>query len=398
MRRSTLLLLASASVLAIAATARPRYGGVLRVELRRPVIDVLLDDRFAPAVFDRLISLDGRGEPKAALAVSWQSEAGRWRFRLRPGVRFHDGTPLTAAIAAGALEAAGATAGADSVTLPASIPLTELARPRYPIFRKTPEGAISGTGPFRVAEFAPGRGLVLSANEEHWAGRPFLDQIQVRLGADSSGDIVEGSLNRPLGAAPWVSSPANLLALVLPAGDPKIREAIALSVDRVAIHSVLLRKQGAVAAGLLPQWLSGYSFLFAPSRDQARVRQLAASPLTVGYDPADPLERAIAERVAVNAREAGVTLRATPGPAAARVVRLRITSRDPGIALAEIAAALGLGSTKPPVTLEACYLMERSLLDGYRVIPLAHVPDIVNLGPRVRNWTGWNLDTVWLAP
>ena len=48
--------------------------------------------------------------------------------------------------------------------------------------------------------------------------------------------------------------------------------------------------QGAPAATLLPQWLSGYSFLFPDARDLERARQVAprgAAPIAIAYDPQD---------------------------------------------------------------------------------------------------------------
>jgi peptide/nickel transport system substrate-binding protein len=48
-------------------------------------------------VFDPLVELDARGRPSPALATGWTLvEPTLWRFALRPGVHFHDGTPFTA--------------------------------------------------------------------------------------------------------------------------------------------------------------------------------------------------------------------------------------------------------------------------------------------------------------
>src|SRR5205807_5730536 len=58
------------------------------------------------------------------------------------------------------------------------------------------------------------------------------------------------------------------------ASDPRLREAISLSVDRDSINNVLLQKQGEPAYGLLPQWLTGYAFLFSSAPDVGRARKL----------------------------------------------------------------------------------------------------------------------------
>ena len=51
------------------------------------------------SLYDTLVEPDGHGNLVGALAESWATSADgtQWTFRLRPGVRFHDGTVLTAA-------------------------------------------------------------------------------------------------------------------------------------------------------------------------------------------------------------------------------------------------------------------------------------------------------------
>ena len=126
--------------------------------------------------------------------------------------------------------------------------------------------------------------------------------------------------------------------------DARVREALALAIDRAAIHAVLFQRQGEVSAALLPQWLSGYAFLFPAARDLPRARALAAGarPLTLGVD--DASLRPLAERIEINARDAGLNITVTNQPATsdARLTILRVTSQEPGKALAAMAVALGL--------------------------------------------------------
>ena len=51
----------------------------------------------AAAIFDTLVTLDDKGQPQPKLAMSWtHSEDYKiWTFKLRPGVKFHDGTRST---------------------------------------------------------------------------------------------------------------------------------------------------------------------------------------------------------------------------------------------------------------------------------------------------------------
>src|SRR5207249_5365155 len=108
---SSLLWLVAAPML---AASRPRYGGTLRIAVREapqtPDPAALSAARLASLsglVFETLIGLDDRGRPQPLLATSWQSEPGsqRWRFILRGGVSFHDGTPLDVNIVASSLRA-----------------------------------------------------------------------------------------------------------------------------------------------------------------------------------------------------------------------------------------------------------------------------------------------------
>ena len=68
-----------------------------------------------------------------------------------------------------------------------------------------------------------------------------------------------------------------------------------------------------VAGAILPQWLSGHAFLFPAARDLERARSMAAgaAPVVLSYEAGDILARAIAERIAVNAKDGVVTLSGT---------------------------------------------------------------------------------------
>ena len=187
-----------------------------------------------------------------------------------------------------------------------------------------------------------------------------------------------------------------------------MREALALSVDRAAIHSVLLQRQGEIAGGLLPQWISGDAFIFSTAADAARARGLVGPlrapmrALTLSFE--DPAWRAVADRIAVNARDAGLMVTAAQANAAAdvRLVEMRIASAEPWQALAGLAASLGLAEPPHSGTPEALFAAERGLLADFRVIPLLHLPYVYGVGPRVRGGPGitplgeWRFEALWL--
>lgn len=437
MRLTAWRLLAIASLISAAAPAatRPHYGGTLRVQMRARVnalepSEFAVQENLAALVFDRLVNWSESGQPQPALAISWRHDADfkRWEFELRPGVKFHDGSPLTAAIAATALERLGAIAPSDTLVIRSEQPnpklLATLAGAGQSIWKRGADGGLLGTGPFRIVNWDQGRRAVFAANEDYWAGRPYLDALEIEMGRSpreqaldfdlNRADIVElasGDSRRNLrnGGRIWTSQPVDLLALIFePGADERFREAVALSIDRATIHNVLLQKQGAPASAILPQWLSGYAFLFAESRNLEHARQIISglqrdAPIAIGYDPLDITARSIAERIAVNAREVGLVVRPVPAgqAAAARMIRARVNSPDPAQALAGIAAALGLPSSAPGSP-EDLYAQERAFLQSYRIVPLFHLPEVYGLGPRVRNWapprwSSWKLENVWLT-
>ncbi len=105
------------------------------------------------------------------------------------------------------------------------------------------------------------------------------------------------------------------------------------SIDRAPIVNVLAQHKGDAAFGLLPQWLSGYAFLFQSTPDVARAKQLASQlrpgPVSFSYPANDAFLRSVAERVALNARDAGITIRPTPaGSGNLRLLEWPIESTD----------------------------------------------------------------------
>lgn len=448
-----------AAALPLGAAQRPRYGGTLRVEWKgsiasldpaQPVAgpaDEFARQRLFEMIADRLVRLDDAGQPQPSLAVSWQHDAAykRWELQICPGVKFSDGTPVTSAAVAASLAAANpgwsVAAAGNAVIIESGAPLPDLlfrlALTRNSVVLREPDGGIAGSGPFRLTTWEPGRHAVLAANEEYWQGRPFVDSIDIRMARKArerlidlelgKSDVVEMPAERARLAAlrglrVSASDPVELLAIVFQAGSPaiqdvRVRQALGLSMDRAALVNFVLQKEGVPAASLLPQWLSGYAFLFSAAPDLAAARQLVAqsSPppsLELGHDAADPLERLVAERIVVNARDAGISVSLQPAGASgldAQLVRLPLGSPDPGLALSGLLAELVPFTELGPAILapadsagpEGLYTQERAIVDSSLVIPLAHIPQVVGLSQRVRDWMPerfgpWRLADVWL--
>jgi peptide/nickel transport system substrate-binding protein len=447
------------------ATTRPHYGGTLRIKLQSTPDTLDLPANATPASYwdmartlslvgDTLVKLDAQGRPQPALAVAWQSDptTRHWQLTLRRGVKFHDGSAASPAAVAqilGALHPSwNVRASADSVSInidseaPMPSLLAELALPRNLLLKHNATGAPIGTGPFLVADWQPGKLLKLVAYEDSWAGRPFVDTVEIEFGRSlrdqaialelDKADVIEAA---PQAVGGWqrygasssslsMSLPVELLALVFSANskaqDPRLREALALAIDRKPIQSVLLKGAGEPAASILPNWMTGYSAVFSAEANPRRARTVLADSrqpaLNLSYDARDPQAQLIAERIALNAREVGITVQVSlSGADDIRLIRVALPSPDPATSLDEAARQLGLQpplfatprSNSSNVDLDDLYHAERSLLDGYAVIPLFHLPVAITASARVRDWEpgrlgAWNEDgsslaDLWLA-
>ena len=446
MKRRGFRLLAVASLLvagAATAATRPRYGGTLHVGLHAAPISLdPIQHNWAGAgnlsrlIFDTLVTLDDQGRPLPALATAWQAESAnqRWRFSVRRGITFSDGTPLSPEVVATSLRAANPTwkvfSTGDAVIIERDssdpdLP-AELALPRNSVVKRD-GGKVTGTGPFVVTQWDPGKKLVVTARDDYWGGRPFLDSIEIELGRNfreqmvsfdlGKAQVVEVSPEQARRAATEgrrieASSPVELLALVFnrdpeSAADSKQRDALSLSIDRRLLNSVVLQNGGDPSGGLLPNWMTGYGFLFPVEVNLVRAQQERAEvPETtvwnLGFDGNDPIARVVAERIVLNARDAGLRLQLATGTPDVSLVRVPLASLDPKVALTELAGSLGLTQVKiNGNSMDELYTAENAVLKSQRVIPLLHLRTAYAVSKTVRDWSkardgAWRLPDVWL--
>jgi len=433
------------------AETRPQYGGTLRVVMREAPMSLeplaagvdARSDSFAQRnllalIFETLVDIDDRGRLHPGLATDWRAAPGnqRWQFRLRRGVRFHDGAPLTAEIAAESLRTANPSwkvfTEGDSVIverdqadpdLPAELALTCNS-----IVKRNGGSKLNGTGLFHIEEWLPGKKVTLIAEEEHWRGRAFMDRVEVEMGINFHEQLVELETGKAdlVEVAPEQghrvtmeggrisgSQPMELVALVF-AGDAQtpdektLRRALADSMERNSMRSALLQGAGQPTASILPNWMSGYGFTFSSDADLDRARheraQARAAPnWTVGYDANDSVARLLVERIALNAKDAGLALQPTAlAMADLRLVRIPLETADSWIALSKAASILGMAMPKRSGdTVEDLYSAERELLAGLRVIPLFHLPMEWASSPMLQDWRpgadgSWRLDDSWM--
>jgi peptide/nickel transport system substrate-binding protein len=165
-------------------------------------------------IFDSLTHVDERARIVPGLAESWRAlDATTWEFKLRRGVRFHDGTEFTAHDAAFSLERPLAIKGSpgsyatyvkpivkrevvDAHTLRVTTAAPYGALPEdinsiLIVSRKAAAAATTedfdagraliGTGPYRFVRYARGDRVELARNDAYWEGRPAWNKVTLRI-------------------------------------------------------------------------------------------------------------------------------------------------------------------------------------------------------------------------
>ena len=121
-----------------------------------------------------------------------------------------------------------------------------------------------------------------------------------------------------------------------------MREAVALSIDRTAIHNVLLQKQGEISGALLPRWLSGYAFLFPANGIWRAHGRLRPAPVACrsAYDRQDAFDSADRANESKSMRAKRNHAAARAGAADVRLVGCPSPSRRFGTRLQDLATLL----------------------------------------------------------
>jgi peptide/nickel transport system substrate-binding protein len=350
-RRSTalaLLALVGVCTLSPASSAQdtPPRGGTLVVAITadpghlNPAITTSgATHAAAELLYNGLVGRDPRGNPVPELAESWQVEQGglAYRFRLQPGVRWHDGTALSAAdvkftfeevllklhartkASMGGVLAAIDTPDDRTVVFrfrqPYAPLLFQLDATEAPIVaRHVYQGtdpqtnpanlAPVGTGPFRLVAYRKGAEIRMARNPAYFKpGLPYLDEVVMRVVPDAATQVlalengevdflwaVPGPLQRRLEAdarfrtAQTAYNPGgsncimtvsfNLDRPVLK--DVRVRRALAHATDRQPFLTQVLFGEGKVAAAPISSeigWAHAAG-LALPGYDRAEAERL----------------------------------------------------------------------------------------------------------------------------
>jgi ABC-type transport system substrate-binding protein len=312
------------------------------------------------AVFDTLAYWDAEYRPQPYLAKSFTPDEtfSEWTITLREGITFHNGEPLDAEavklnfetylaspLVGPAMRAIQEVSVVDPLTVQidligpwAEFPQGLAAAPGVmmaPEMINDPEGGANpiGTGPFVFEEWVPDDRVVLTANEDYFLGRPYVDELEFKVIVDNQARrnaLDSGDLD-----AAQVSSPADLQELeqrsdvkvhIASAGEEqetfvllnqlkppfdniRAREAVIAGVDREEIAEALFDGYLEVADGMFPPDSPWYVDTDYPEHDQERAiaakeayEAETGQPLTfeLGGPPTDAsleIRQAIAEQL-----------------------------------------------------------------------------------------------------
>lgn len=255
-------------------------------------------------VVETLVNADVSGQPLPGLSDGWKVSADNlvWRFHIRPGVAFHDGSPLTAEAAANALNwsskkegvltkapIASISADGGEVVIALSKPFAALpaflAEYRTGILAPAAYAAdgtvtaLIGTGAFKATKLEPPMTLEAVRFEGYWGGAPKLQAVQysgisrseTRALMAEAGDaevvvnLDPASVSR-LKAVETVNvesvSLPRLLLLKVNLASPffdtvQERKALSLAIDRAGLAQAVLRYPAA-ATQMFPPAMGGW--------------------------------------------------------------------------------------------------------------------------------------------
>ncbi|MGI8856037.1 MAG: ABC transporter substrate-binding protein [Thermomicrobiales bacterium] len=281
-----------------AVAGTPKKGGILKVGMQADPValdphstSLTATNHIVEHIYGRLVTIDATLSPQPDLAQSWDisSDGMVYTFKLRQGVKFHNGQPLVAGDVKYSYERvldpktkSTSTAGLSSINTietpddatvkitlkkPDASFLVGLWSPNYAIVKKEDVDkngdltkTANGTGPFKFKDYTPNTKLTLERNPNYWeTGKPYLDGIEmvpvpddtarstaVRTGTVDfveyapAKDIPQMKADKTLTIAGDQNTNIRYLGFNLtmkdkPWANPKVRQAISMAMDRQAI-------------------------------------------------------------------------------------------------------------------------------------------------------------------
>ncbi len=282
-------------------------------------------------------NMDGKIEPWLAESMKPSADRKTWTVKLRKGIEFSNGKPMTAADVVFSLENVRKSEvwgfmfeGIEKVS--ESSPSTVVITTKKPTAKL--EGQLSlpfaaaiipknwggeseeefaehpiGTGPFKFVSWKRGETLTLEKNSNYWkAGLPLLEKVVFKTVPDVNSRLTQlrsgeidviaspawsqlSSLESDPSLHVGIYANGMLDSLALNQKDPlfqnsKVREAVNLAVDREAIVKAALGGNGEPAGSWLPPVLEDHdASIKAPARDVAKAKELLGEAVEEGVEP-----------------------------------------------------------------------------------------------------------------
>ncbi|MBP0617394.1 ABC transporter substrate-binding protein [Jiella mangrovi] len=331
---------------ALAQNGKP--GGTIRIALIAPsgLIDpVTVADQYGLLVLQQVgdfLVLDGPDLVlKPMLATEWSpnEDGSVWTFKLRDDVKFHDGRKMTADDVVASIErladpdngsnalsafkgvlSKGGTKKVDDHTVAFHL---DAPNGNFPYYLSSDnynaiilpadysgnfEAEMNGTGPFKLEKYTPKVGATFVKNADYWGGAPLLDRVELSFYDDQQPQVlallggqvdviqqvtVQGSqslFNNP--AVKIIQLPSNAHREIHmkcqsgPFADKRVRQAMALTLDRPRLVQGLFRGMGVVGndSPFAPIFPSTDKTVEQRVKDIAKAKQLMADAGTSGFD------------------------------------------------------------------------------------------------------------------
>lgn len=271
------------------------------------------------AIGETLFKYSDTMELEPWLAAEYENtDENTWKITLRDGITFTSGRKLDAQAvkecldhlvevherARGDLKVKEITADGQILTITTETPvpalINYLSDPYGCIIDMeagiTDDGNVTGTGPYIATKVETDKGLTLVKNENYWDGKPKLDTIYVKTISDGdtmtmamqSGEL-DGAYGLPYASlALFADEPYSISSVETSRSffgqvnyetealkDEKVREAIAMSIDRDSFTKTLLQGNGTAAAGPFPaNFAFGDETVKAPEYDPEGAKKL----------------------------------------------------------------------------------------------------------------------------
>ena len=346
-----------------------------------PAIAFSLEVMMLVNVYEPLLYYNPPGSEQRftpALATEWSaSEDGKtWTFKLREGVKFHDGEPFNAAAAKASLErtmslkkgahyiwgAVESIEAPDEHTLviktSKATPVDLIASSQYGAYMYSPkaaeqgtdwfnQGNAAGTGPYQVRQWSKGQQVVLEKFADYWSGwsdnqfdRVILKVVlenatQVQLLKSGEADfisLVPADTMEELGKDPnitvglipsWKNSQFLINTQKPPTDNKQFRQALTQLWDYDTVVNSIYSGSAEVARGAIPATMWGHdASIQAPKFDLEQAKKLIEESgvpadqrkLSMAYIGTSEEYKNSALLFQENARQVGVEVELLPGP------------------------------------------------------------------------------------